>query len=194
MNILITYFSQTGNTKKVATTILECLLKEGHSIDLKRIQDTELSADSEYDVIFIGSACHSSDLAQPVKQFLHTLEVPNSCVVVGFVTHATVEPTGEWANKCLNTYIKECYLKNITFKGYFSCLGKPSPAIEEFIHSSVIPDKSHFQAYLKLVRNHPDKNDLRHAKLFAKEVIASLDSDGVIILFKKYLFSRDPVP
>ncbi|MBS3795213.1 MAG: flavodoxin domain-containing protein [Candidatus Thorarchaeota archaeon] len=192
MNILIPFFSQTGNTEKIAMAMQDGLSRNGHTVQIERVEDKDYGLLTDYDAVLIGSACHSRDVAEPVKDFLKHLRVGDDCIVAGFVTHSTVDPTGEWTDQCFNTFSRECHAKNIPLKGYFSCLGKPSPSVEEFIHTNIIKNESHFDKYLQLVESHPDRTDLRHAQIFAEEVMSSRESDGVIVFFRKYLFSKDP--
>ena len=58
--------------------------------------------------------------------------------------------------------------------GYFGCQGAPSPPIEQFIHSAIVTDEDEWQAYVREVRKHPDEDDLRRARAFARQVLAQL--------------------
>ena len=53
MKILITYFSTTGNTKKVAKAIKEGI-KE-HDVDLISLNELDLLSLKSYDLAFLGS-------------------------------------------------------------------------------------------------------------------------------------------
>ena len=62
--------------------------------------------------------------------------------------------------------------KGIDFLGYFSCQGAPSIPIEEFIHANILPDKDEWQEYIQEARKHPDEEDRRQARAFARDVLS----------------------
>jgi hypothetical protein len=73
MKILITHFSQTGNTAKVARAIHEAVSSRGHEGDLREIGEVTAESLNEYDLVYLGSACHDTDLAKPVKRLLEEI-------------------------------------------------------------------------------------------------------------------------
>jgi flavorubredoxin len=189
MRILVAYYSETGNTAKIARAIGEGLLAEGHEVALAEVPDAQISGErapdtlNAYDVIFLGSACHDADLARPVKEILGRLPVSPAFKLAGFVTHASYTPDdGErgrelhetWASRCALSLRKACEEKGIDFLGCFGCMGAPSPPIEHFIHHSIVTDEDEWEAYVQEVRRHPDAEDLRQARGFAQEVAAKL--------------------
>ena len=68
MKILISYFSQTGNTEKIAKGIYEEISK-ANEVDLKKLEDVGVGDFAGYEFIFIGSPIHAGNLAAPVKDF-----------------------------------------------------------------------------------------------------------------------------
>ena len=72
MRILIAYFSQTGNTAQVARAIKEAISAQGHDVDLEEVGAVAADELNAYDLLFMGSACHDTDLARPAKQLLAT--------------------------------------------------------------------------------------------------------------------------
>jgi menaquinone-dependent protoporphyrinogen IX oxidase len=69
MKALIVYFSQTGNTKQIAESIYEEISKHADA-DIASVRRVDLETLNQYDLLFVGAPCHSSDLALPVKGFL----------------------------------------------------------------------------------------------------------------------------
>ena len=138
MNILIAYFSQTGNTAKVARAIYEETLSKEHEVHLKKIAEITPNSLNAYDLLFLGSACHDADLAKPVKRVLEGLASLSPFKLAGFVTHATQMPKeGEreqelyerWTGNCIQTFHRVSEEKQIAFLGYFHCQGVPSPCL-----------------------------------------------------------------
>ena len=70
MKILIVYFSQTRNTEKIAVAMSEALSAQGHEVRMERVEGITPDLVDGYDLLFLGSACHDADLAQPAKRFL----------------------------------------------------------------------------------------------------------------------------
>ncbi|MCM8791700.1 MAG: flavodoxin domain-containing protein [Candidatus Omnitrophica bacterium] len=67
---IVIYYSQTGNTKKMAEFIYEAIEREGVSVDLKKVEDTKVEDLLKYDAILIGSPTYYGDMASPIKKFL----------------------------------------------------------------------------------------------------------------------------
>jgi flavodoxin len=181
MKVLIAYYSQTGNTAQVARAIHEQVVSAGHKAHLKEIGEVTSGSLGDYDLVFLGSACHSTDLAAPVKAMLREVSPSPPFKLAGFVTHATLMPDGDdgdreqyerWASKCIVSFEKACQEAQIEFLGYFHCLGAPSPPIEVFIHNTIVTDADEWAAYIEQLRKHPDDEDLHRAKAFARQILA----------------------
>jgi len=179
MKILITYFSQTGNTEKIAQAIHGHVSKN-HESDLKTIKKVKIDDLEDYDLIFIGSACHDSDLSKPVLRFLNKIPKSPRYAIAGFYTHATYLPGGDerikklskkWSSKGIETFEELKKEKNVDFKGYFRCQGIPSPPIEQFIHQTIIKDDEEWAEFLEEVKKHPNENDIEAAKKFAQDIL-----------------------
>jgi len=182
VRILITYFTQTNNTEKVAKGIYEELSAQGHEVHLEKIEGINPDILDEYNLVFIGSACHDADLAQPVIQFLEGVSPSPPYKMAGFVTHSTMTEEGgtrerelydKWAGKCIKTFNEVSQEKNIEFLGYFHCQGAPTPEIANFIHQVILTDEDEWNKYIDEVNTHPDENDIQRAKEFAKNVLLS---------------------
>jgi flavodoxin I len=181
MRILVAYYSETGNTAKIAGAICEALSTEGHKADLMHLGEIAPDTLNAYDLVFLGSACHDADLAKPVKRILDQIPVSPAFKLAGFVTHASYTPEGgdrerqtheTWASRCALSFRQASQDKGFDFLGYFGCQGAPSPPIEQFIHSAIVTDEDEWQEYIQEVRKHPDEDDLRKAREFAQAVLA----------------------
>jgi flavodoxin len=180
MKVLIAYYSETGNTAQVARAIGEEMASQGHQVCLREVGAITTDTLSAYDLVFLGSACHDADLASPVKQILEQMPASPTFQLAGFATHASHTPEGgerqremheRWASGCQRSFRQVSREKGIAFLGYFGCQGAPSPPIEQFIHSTIVTDEDEWAAYVHEVRQHPDENDLRKARKFAREVM-----------------------
>ncbi len=184
--VLVAYFSQTGNTESVARAIHEETMSAGHDGELKTVADIEATTLPEYDLVFLGSACHSASLAKPVLELLGAIPPGSRLKVAGFATHSCAAPErGErdrelyekWASGCPRAFETASEEARLELLGYFGCQGAASPQIEEFIHSAILPNEDEWQPFVKELRTHPDAGDLNDARQFARRALAHL-SDG----------------
>lgn len=157
------------------------MLSQGHEVHLRRIDEIKSEEFNVYDLVFLGSACHDADLAKPVKRILEGIPQSPSFKLAGFATHATYTPEGgerqremyeEWAGRCVESFERTSQEKEIGFLGYFSCQGAPSPPIEAFIHSVIVPDEEEWEEYVAEVRKHPNEEDMERARGFTRAVLA----------------------
>jgi len=181
MKILITYFSRTGNTEKIAQAI-HVITSKNHESYLKRIKKVKIEELDDYDLVFIGSACHDTDLAKPILRFLKKIPDSPKYAIAGFFTHSTFLPEGdekikklseEWSGKCSATFGKLKKEKNANFKGYFRCQGIPSPGIEKFIHDTIIKDEEEWAVFIEELKKHPNETDIENAKKFAQDILST---------------------
>ena len=180
MKILIAYFTETGNTAKVARAIYKEASSLGHEVHLKTVDQITSDSLITYDLVFLGSACHDADLAKPVKQILEGIASSPPFKLAGFATHATYTPKGgqreremheRWAAECALSFRRASREKQIDFLGYFSCQGAPSPPIEQFIHNTVVTDEDDWKTYIEEARKHPNEEDVHKAREFARQVL-----------------------
>ena len=69
--ILVTYYSRTGNTKKMAEAVAEGAEKGGGEVDLLKVDEIDNPADlKNYDGIIVGSPTYYGVLAAQVKDLL----------------------------------------------------------------------------------------------------------------------------
>ena len=181
MKILVAYFTQTGNTEKIAEAIYGEILSQGNDADLKRTDELTPERLNDYDLVFLGSACHDTDLARPVKSILEEIAPSPPFKLAGFVTHSTYMPEGgerqrevheAWAGRCIKSFERACQEKGVEWCGYFSCQGAPCSLIEAFIHQEIVTEAQEWEEYVAEVRKHPNEEDKEKAREFARVVLA----------------------
>jgi len=182
MKILVVYYSQTGNTEKVARVISEEVSKN-HEVHLKKTNEITADSLNNYDLVFLGSPCHDSDLATPAKRLLNAIPNSPKFKLAGFFTHATYT-SGEsqsqnvlfnrWASRCITSFHEVSKEKQIAFKGYFNCQGAPSPPIKEFIRREIVTSPDAWEEYITEVTKHPTSEDLQKAKKFARKILSQV--------------------
>ena len=114
MKVIVAYYSQTGNTRKVAQTIFQEIKTEKCLKELKETKNLE-----GYELAFVGFPMHYGGPAKQAKSFLekHT----QGRKVAMFVTHATREDSKvlkKWLARCKNA------ATGAELVGFFNCHGK----------------------------------------------------------------------
>lgn len=66
--VLITYFSQSGHTEKLAKLVAEGAGEGGVEVTVKPVSQTKASELLDYDGIMVGSPVHYGTMAAPIKQ------------------------------------------------------------------------------------------------------------------------------
>ncbi|MFH1380978.1 MAG: flavodoxin domain-containing protein [Candidatus Omnitrophota bacterium] len=68
--VLITYYSSSGNTKKMAEYIAETIKKEGIETVLKKVEDVKVGELTGYDGIIMGSPTYYGTMAWQMKKLI----------------------------------------------------------------------------------------------------------------------------
>ncbi|MFP4081831.1 MAG: flavodoxin family protein [Candidatus Aminicenantes bacterium] len=68
--VLVCYYSRTGNTEKMAEKISEVFQTEGLEVDLKRVEETDISHLLQYHCVVIGSPTYYGSVCWQVKKLL----------------------------------------------------------------------------------------------------------------------------
>jgi len=179
MKVLIVYYSESGQTEKIAEIFHKVISKKHESV-LKKLSELKIKTLTDYDLVCIGSPCHSSDLARPIKKFLSKLPENPKFKMIGFFTHSCYTKEDdeklyeEWVGKCIPTFTDTANKKNIEFLGHFNCMAAATPAIEKFIHRKIITDDDEWKTYLPLLRMKPDDQDLDNARNFVGKIMEKL--------------------
>jgi flavodoxin len=114
MSIAVTYFSRTGNTKKVAEAIAVAAGCVAQSI-------ADYDVRTPVDLLFIGGSIYGGRLEPALSAFIGSLDPAKVARAVVFGTHAAVEASG-----VANSLVKETLkARGIAVEeACFSCKGK----------------------------------------------------------------------
>ena len=149
MKSVVIYYSETGNTERVAKAIAGAVAGE-----IKRVEETKPDEITDYDLIFIGTPVHGSKPSKKIEDFLDELPQLSGKKGAAFCT------THIGGDKMTFRIIKEkLEKKGIIFIDSFSCLG----------WSRLI---GNFGPRI-FNRGRPNEGDLRKAVEFAKKVEGS---------------------
>lgn len=73
MNVTMIYFSQTGNTRRVAEAMAGAFREAGHAVRTVTLKKAIPEDAATGDLLGVGTPCFSSQAPTPVKAFLRTL-------------------------------------------------------------------------------------------------------------------------
>jgi flavodoxin len=171
MKALITYFSETGNTKKVGQAICEEISQTGKA-DFKPLEDVENQPIKGYDLLVIGTPIQSGGLPERVEEFLGKLDISSGFKMAAFVTHMSSVYQKRNFEKGIAAFQQAASKKGITFLGTFDCQGKLADAMQPIVQKALnMPDDA-WKTIMDETNKHPDADDLTKAKAFAREILA----------------------
>jgi flavodoxin len=161
MKILVTYFTQSGNTEKVAQAIYQAIGGDKEMLPLKEVKDPD-----GYDIIFCGFPVHAHSVPLPVQNFIKS--IPPGKKLALFVTHGSLR-----GGKLATTAIEHAMSLASTLKllGTFGCRGKVEPKIIEALLKK--PEHRTWAETAKSAVSHPDEADLEDARQFAKKMLTT---------------------
>lgn len=168
--VLITYFSQTGNTEKIARAIHDAL-KDECIADVKKLEDVAAGDPGDYDYIFIGTPCIAGDIASQVQDFIKGLPLSPRFRAASFLTHSAPAYRQGDFTKCIATMENLCGEKNIKLVKSFDCQGFLNPQIHEMVKKMKKFSDEEWEKNLAQMKGHPDAGDERNAARFAREVV-----------------------
>lgn len=68
--VLVTYYSLSGNTEKMARMIADGLVTKDLAVDLKKVDEVAIDSLPSYDGFIVGSPNYFGTMAWPVKKFV----------------------------------------------------------------------------------------------------------------------------
>ena len=68
--VLVTYYSRSGHTRKMAELIAEALTGRGVKADLIPVEEVQIDTLPGYDGFFVGSPNYFGTMAWPIKKFI----------------------------------------------------------------------------------------------------------------------------
>lgn len=153
MNCLIVYSSMTGNTRKIAEAIKEELNCRIVYLDNGSIKTTDLN---DIDLVFIGSGVYGGQLHKNIISFVQNLDVSKKIKFAFFTTwFGRGNSDRDAIEKC------KCILQSNNhevYDDYFKCYGR---------------------CFGIFRRNHPNKEELNRAKMWARNIIDLYKNESV---------------
>ena len=168
MKILVCYFSNTGNTEKVAKNIVEGL--EDKDVEILKIEAADPQNLKNYDLVVLGSGIYGGKLHKKVADFMKKVtEYPSKFAF--FNTHQSAT-SYQRAFKRIRSKLEESGSEVI---GEFDCIGEnlgmPKEDILGMLAKLPPEERKRQEAKMEATKGHPDAQDLANAKVFGKSLI-----------------------
>ena len=162
MKALVTYYSQTGNTEKIARAIHEAIHFEKELLPIKDVKNLQ-----GYDVIFAGFPVQAHSVPAAFLPFFRNL--PAGQPIALFCTHGS-QRGGHLPKQAIEHAIG--LASQVKILGTFCVRGQVNPQVIDSLMNSM-----QNQAWAEEAQGaceHPDQADFADAKAFAKTVLAKL--------------------
>ena len=168
MKILITYYSETGNTEKIAKSIGEGIANESPVI--KQIKDVDINSLNDYDLVFFGAPTQANGLPKAAKNFLKTCPEDAPYKFAVFSTHGSSELSGYSSFfKAVNKILDK---KNITVVDQFDSVGELKNEQVIQMLRGAMPDT--IDNMINNAKGRPNATDLANAKEFGKKILEKI--------------------
>lgn len=162
MKVLVAYYSESGNTEKVARAIYESVQEEK---TIKKIAEVESLAG--YDLVFIGFPVQSHSV--PVKAMSIFSMLAAGQKVALFSSHGSLRG-GELPRQAIEHALGLSGKAMIL--GTFGCRGRVSDNIISALMKK--PEHKAWAEEAQGAARHPDENDLEDARVFAKQMLSKV--------------------
>lgn len=172
MKILVTYYSGTGNTEKVAHSIKEGIT--GHDVEIFPVKEVEPTSLKNYDCVILGSGIYASRIHKSVLDLVKNAEPEIPAKFAYFCTHASLE----FYQKPFIKVTKILSGQASKVIGEFDCVGESLgiPMEQRMKMLERLPEdkKEKAIADMKLQEGRPNQEDLTNAKKFGTELLNKL--------------------
>jgi len=150
MKSIVIYYSQTGNTKKIANAISKGITNTVGTCDLVTIKQIKPEDLENYDLVGIGSPVWCGGEPPNVRKFIESLPNQNGKHLFLFCTH------GVMPEHFFPTVVRRLKLKGFTIIGMKDWFG------DALFQVAPYPYYTH---------GHPDEVDLKEAEAFGREIV-----------------------
>ena len=165
MNILVAYYSETGNTLKVAEAMFAAMQ---HSQKILLPID-QVDDPGKYDVVFCGFPVQNHSIPAKMTHFLQ--RIPQGKKIALFATHGSLRG-GEKAISAFYTALS--LTAGRTILGTFGCRGQVQFHMLDFWMEK--PQERAWALEAQSANGHPDLSDLEDARSFAMLMLHSAEN------------------
>ncbi len=160
MKVLVAYYSETGNTEKVARAIYESVQEEK---TIKKFSEVESLAG--YDLLFIGFPVQSHSVPVKAMSIFDLLAAGQKVAL--FSTHGSLRG-GELPRQAIEHAL--ALSGKAMILGTFGCRGRVSENIVAALMKK--PEHKAWAEEAQSAAKHPDEHDLEDAGDFARQMLS----------------------
>ena len=160
MKVLVTYYSDTGNTKKIASAIYDAIDADK---EIETVQDAKVA--TGFDLIFCGFPVHAHSVPSKAIDFIKQL--PQGQKVAFFSTHGS-QRGGQLPKQAFEHAISLAIKANVL--GHFGSRGQVNQKVIDMLLKS--PEHKAWGEEAQSAIDHPDEHDLADARKFAAGMVA----------------------
>jgi flavodoxin I len=165
MNVLVTYYSETKNTEKLAEAIYDAIV-----FVQKRIAPIKTAGDvTKEDLYFVGFPVHNHSVPPKVEKFLKN--IPERKKIALFATHGSMRG-GALAVEAFYDALGLAQKKTVL--GTFGCRGEVRKALIERLMKR--PEDRYWTMEAESAKGHPDQADLEEARQWARWMVMKAQS------------------
>jgi len=172
LKILITFFSNTGNTEKVANSMKDGLTD--YDVDMIPVKDVEPKTLNSYNIVFLGSGVYASRVDKSILTLVKRAAPDLPAKLAYFCTHMSLKLYQE-PFKRINNIAKE---HNCEIVGKFDCVGENLgiPLDTQLGMLDKLPEDQKNKAIkdMEKMKGRPNEIDLENAKDFAISLVKNL--------------------
>ena len=158
MKVLVTYYTQTGNTEKVAKSIYEAVTVQKESLPLAQAKA------AGYDLMFCGFPVQAHSVPGKMAEFIKGL--PKGQKVVFFATHGSLRG-GQLPRQAFESAAG--LAAGLKVLGQFGCRGKVDPKVIDALMKK--PEHKAWAEEALGADGNPNAADLKEAAEFAQAVV-----------------------
>lgn len=159
MKALVTYYSETGNTEKIARAIYETIQFQKELKPVLEVQEAK-----GFDIIFYGFPVASHSVPGKATKFLK--ELPKGQSIALFSTHGSLR-SGHLPKQAFEHAIG--LASGAKVLGHFGCRGQVNQKIIDALMKQ--PEHKAWVEEALGAIGHPDEHDIADARNFAAEMI-----------------------
>ena len=172
LKILITFFSNTGNTEKVANSMKDGLTD--YDVDMIPVKDVDPKTLNSYDIVFLGSGVYASRIDKSVLTLVKKAVPDLPAKLAYFCTHASLKLYQE-PFKRINNIAKE---HNCEIVGKFDCIGEnlgiPLDTQLGMLKKLSEDQREKAKKDMAEIKGRPNEMDIENAKNFAISLVKNL--------------------
>lgn len=159
MKVLVTYYTKTGNTEKIATAIYDAVTVQKEMLPVGDVSDA-----AGYDLIFCGFPVMAHSVPEKMATFIKGL--PKGQKVALFATHGSLRG-GQLPRQAFES--AAALAANLKVIGQFGCRGRVDDKVIDALLKN--PEHKAWAEEAQGARGNPDGADLEDAAQFARSMV-----------------------